>query len=106
MLRIAWPAPDYAQVIRPTDWNELLVTVEGNHMVAVLNGDMIGRNHPDTASILGVQPPHRNSSALVQMALERRPLDQGEFPHASVRIQRGHGAADLGWRHQRNEEQP
>jgi hypothetical protein len=39
-------------------------------MAAVLNGDMIGRNHPDTASILGVQPPHRNSTALVQLALE------------------------------------
>ena len=38
-------------------------------IVAVLNGDMIGRNHPDTASILGVQPPHRSSSDLVAMAL-------------------------------------
>lgn len=39
-------------------------------MVAVLNGDMIGRNHPDTAALLGSQPPHRNSAALVQLALE------------------------------------
>ena len=39
-------------------------------MAAVLNGDMMGRNHPDTASILGVQPPHRNSSSLVSMAIE------------------------------------
>jgi hypothetical protein len=39
-------------------------------VVAVLNGDMIGRNHPDTAALLGSQPPHRNSSALVQMALD------------------------------------
>ncbi|HEY6213795.1 MAG TPA: M28 family peptidase, partial [Vicinamibacterales bacterium] len=39
-------------------------------MVAVLNGDMIGRNHPDTAALLGSQPPHRNSSALVQMAID------------------------------------
>jgi hypothetical protein len=38
-------------------------------MVAVLNGDMIGRNNPDTAALLGSQPPHRNSSALVQMAI-------------------------------------
>jgi hypothetical protein len=38
-------------------------------IVAVLNGDMIGRNHPDTASLLGAQPPHRNSSELVEMAL-------------------------------------
>lgn len=39
-------------------------------IVAVLNGDMIGRNHPDTASLLGIQPPHRNSTQLVQMALD------------------------------------
>jgi Zn-dependent M28 family amino/carboxypeptidase len=39
-------------------------------IVAVLNGDMIGRNHPDTATLLGVQPPHRGSSELVEMALQ------------------------------------
>lgn len=38
-------------------------------IVAVLNGDMIGRNHPDTAALLGAQPPHRNSSELVELAL-------------------------------------
>ena len=39
-------------------------------IVAVLNGDMIGRNHPDTAALLGVQPPHRSSMELVRLALE------------------------------------
>jgi hypothetical protein len=39
-------------------------------IVAVLNGDMIGRNNPDTAALLGSQPPHRNSTELVQMALD------------------------------------
>ena len=38
-------------------------------IVAVLNGDMLGRNHPDTAALLGSQPPHRNSAALVDMAI-------------------------------------
>jgi hypothetical protein len=38
-------------------------------IVAVLNGDMIGRNHPDTAALLGVQPPNRNAPALVAQAL-------------------------------------
>jgi hypothetical protein len=38
-------------------------------IVAVLNADMIGRNHPDTAGLLGSQPPHRNSRELVAMAL-------------------------------------
>ena len=40
-----------------------------SQIAAVLNGDMIGRNHPDTAALLGSQPPHRNSSELVQMAI-------------------------------------
>jgi len=34
----AWPSPEYEQVIRPTDWNEMLLKVEGNRMVSVLNG--------------------------------------------------------------------
>jgi hypothetical protein len=38
-------------------------------IAAVLNGDMLGRNHPDTAALLGSQPPHRNSVALVDMAI-------------------------------------
>lgn len=40
-----------------------------SRIVAVLNGDMIGRNHPDTAALLGAQPPHRGSADLVQWAL-------------------------------------
>ena len=40
-----------------------------SQIAAVLNGDMIGRNHPDTAALLGSQAPHRNSIELVQMAL-------------------------------------
>ena len=51
-------------------WHAAHPVVPLKQMVAVLNGDMMGRNHPDTASILGVQPPHRNSSSLVAMALE------------------------------------
>lgn len=51
-------------------WHVAHPVVPLAQMVAVLNGDMMGRNHPDTASILGVQPPHRNSTALVQMAIE------------------------------------
>lgn len=47
-------------------------------IVAVLNGEMMGRNHPDTASLLGVQPPHRNSTALVNMALRANELS-GRF---------------------------
>jgi Peptidase family M28 len=39
-------------------------------IVAVLNGDMIGRNNPDSAALMGSQPPHRNSTDLVQMAIQ------------------------------------
>jgi hypothetical protein len=46
--------------------------------VAVLNGDMIGRNNPDTAALLGSQPPHRNSAELVQMAIDANKLT-GKF---------------------------
>ncbi len=45
-----------------------------SQIVAVLNGDMIGRNNPDSASLLGIQPPHRNSSDLVTMALKANDL--------------------------------
>ncbi len=45
-------------------------TIPQNKIVAVLNGDMIGRNTPDSAALLGVQPPHRNSLDLVTMALD------------------------------------
>jgi hypothetical protein len=44
-------------------------TVALKNIVAVLNGDMIGRNNTDSAGILGVKPPHRNSPDLVNMAL-------------------------------------
>jgi hypothetical protein len=44
-------------------------TVPQSQIIAVLNGDMIGRNNPDSAAILGVQPPHKNSNALVAAAL-------------------------------------
>ncbi|GGK66297.1 hypothetical protein GCM10011405_12850 [Rufibacter glacialis] len=45
-------------------------TVKKESIVAVLNGDMIGRNAPDSAALLGSIKPHRNSAALVDMALQ------------------------------------
>ena len=45
-------------------------TVPQKSIVAVLNEDMIGRNNPDSAALLGVQLPHRNSLDLVTMALD------------------------------------
>jgi hypothetical protein len=45
-------------------------TVPQQSIVAALNADMIGRNAIDTAALMGVIPPHRNSSELVQFALD------------------------------------
>ena len=35
---IAWPSPQYEAVIRPYDWNDMLIEVEGNTYVVHLNG--------------------------------------------------------------------
>ena len=45
-------------------------TVPRASIVAVLNADMIGGNAPDSGALLGVIPPHRSSSDLVNIALE------------------------------------
>jgi len=45
-------------------------TVPLKSIVACLNGDMMGRNDPTTAALLGALPPHRNSPELVQIALD------------------------------------
>ncbi|MEO5588015.1 MAG: M28 family peptidase [Gemmatimonadaceae bacterium] len=51
-------------------WHAAHPVVPLSKMVALLNGDMMGRNNPDSASLLGSQPPHRNSTALVKMAFD------------------------------------
>jgi len=50
-------------------WFSSHPTVPIHQIVAVLNGDMIGRNNTDSAALLGINPPHRNSKDLVSMAL-------------------------------------
>ena len=35
---IAWPSPENEAVIRPDDWNEYLLKVDGNHYISRLNG--------------------------------------------------------------------
>jgi len=51
-------------------WYSSHPTVPKSSIAAVLNADMIGRNHPDSAALLGVQPPHRNSKDLAEMGLD------------------------------------
>jgi hypothetical protein len=45
-------------------------TVSKGSIVAVLNADMIGRNAPDSAALLGSTAPHKNSDELVNMAMK------------------------------------
>jgi hypothetical protein len=51
-------------------WYAQHPTVPRSSIVAVLNGDMIGRNTADSAALLGAQSPHKNSQDLVDMAME------------------------------------
>lgn len=50
-------------------WYVAHPTVPLTAIVACLNGDMIGRNDPTTAALLGATAPHRNSPDLVAIAL-------------------------------------
>ena len=34
----AWPAPEFEPLLRPDDWNDFLLKVEGNRYVSYLNG--------------------------------------------------------------------
>ena len=38
---LVWPAPENENVVRPDDWNEYLLKVDGNRYVARLNGVMM-----------------------------------------------------------------
>jgi hypothetical protein len=51
-------------------WHAWHPVVPRDQIVAVLNGDMIGGNAPDTAGLLGVQRPHLDSPDLARMALD------------------------------------
>ena len=52
---IVWPAPEFETVIRPYDWNELLVQVEGKRIRTHLNGvPMIDFTYPDARNTDGI----------------------------------------------------
>ena len=38
---VAWPRPETETIIRPNDWNDMLIQVEGNHYVVHLNGMLV-----------------------------------------------------------------
>lgn len=52
---IAWPSPEYETVIRPYDWNDMLIKVEGRHYVVVLNGvEVLNFTYPNPGAREGV----------------------------------------------------
>jgi hypothetical protein len=56
-------------------WYASHSTVPEKDIIAVLNGDMIGRNNVNQAALLGSSSPHENSSDLV--AIAKRANDEG-----------------------------
>ena len=52
---MVWPAPENETVIRPYDWNDLLIQVHDNRVIARLNGvTMVDFTNPDPKSPDGV----------------------------------------------------
>jgi hypothetical protein len=52
---IVWPAPELETVIRPYDWNDMLIQVEGNRYVVHLNGmQMLDFTYPSPGATSGV----------------------------------------------------
>ncbi len=52
---IAWPAAELETVLRPDDWNEMLIQVEGNHYRVTLNGvPMLDYTYPTPGATEGV----------------------------------------------------
>jgi hypothetical protein len=51
---IVWPAPELEPLIRPNDWNEMLMKVEDNRYVSYLNGvQMVDFTDPNPRSFDG-----------------------------------------------------
>ncbi len=52
---LVWPAPELETIIRPYDWNDMLIQVEGNRYVVFLNGmQMIDFTYPSPGATEGV----------------------------------------------------
>jgi hypothetical protein len=52
---VAWPRPEFETVIRPNDWNDMIIQVEGNHYVVHLNGiQILDFTYPSPDAVDGV----------------------------------------------------
>lgn len=52
---LVWPAPELETIIRPYDWNDMLIQVEGNRYIVYLNGmQMIDFTYPSPGATEGV----------------------------------------------------
>jgi hypothetical protein len=52
---LVWPAPELETVIRPYDWNDMLIQVEGNRYIVHLNGmQMIDFTYPSPGATEGL----------------------------------------------------
>jgi hypothetical protein len=68
-------------------------TVNKESIVAVLNADMIGRNAPDSAALLGSTSPHKNSDELVNMAM----LANTQLTHFKIDVSWDDAKHPEGW---------
>jgi hypothetical protein len=72
---IAWPAPELETVLKPYDWNDLLILVEGNRYRTYLNGvQMLDFTYPSPGSTDGV------------IALQLHSGGQGRMRFKDIRI--------------------
>lgn len=52
---VAWPAAEFETVIRPSDWNDMLIQVRGNRYVVTLNGiEVLDFTYPSPVADEGV----------------------------------------------------
>ena len=73
---------NHAKEERVTDWTVQVLEQWGRYQVI----ERIGRNNPDSAALLGVQPPHLNSNALVAAAYAQ--ASSSTWPAAMTSSQR------------------
>jgi hypothetical protein len=78
---VVWPAPENETVIKPYEWNDLLITVKGNRVTTRLNGvQMIDFTDPkpkNSRGVIGFQlHPGKGGQRIRFKDIWIRPLDE------------------------------